>query len=96
MENMAEMDVSAATATATAAVPKPASTPKLKKKKKVDERSDIESDMATMFIMDLMRQKKEKVLRMKKDEMINEMARKQREKMMEGEERLKLIAACEK
>ena len=35
---------------------------------------DVPADMATMFIMDLMRQKKEKVMRMKKDEMINEMA----------------------
>merc|ERR1711879_873138 len=31
--------------------------------------------------MDLMRQKKEKVMRMKKDEMINEMAMKQKERM---------------
>ena len=45
---------------------------------------DVPADMATMFIMDLMRQKKEKVMRMKKDEMINEMAMKQKERMNQG------------
>lgn len=34
-----------------------------------------------MFILDLMRQKREKLMRLKKDEMINEAARKQRERM---------------
>ena len=48
---------------------------------------DVPADMATMFIMDLMRQKKEKVMRMKKDEMINEMAMKQKAKMNQGESR---------
>jgi len=46
-----------------------------------DEHTEMPADMATMFIMDLMRQKKEKVMRMKKDEMINEMAMKQKAKM---------------
>ena len=43
--------------------------------------SDYASDMGTLFILDLLRQKREKLMRLKKDEMINEMARKQREKM---------------
>lgn len=46
---------------------------------------DVPADMATMFILDLMRLKKEKVMRMKKDEMINEMAMKQKERMNQGE-----------
>ena len=49
------------------------------------EGAEVPADMATMFIMDLMRQKKEKVMRMKKDEMINEMAMKQKAKMNQGE-----------
>ncbi len=39
--------------------------------------------MGTMFILDLLRQKREKLMRLKKDEMINEAARKQREKMQQ-------------
>ena len=39
--------------------------------------------MGTMFILDLMRQKREKLMRLKKDEMINEAARKQRERMQQ-------------
>ena len=50
-----------------------------------DEHTEMPADMATMFIMDLMRQKKEKVMRMKKDEMINEMAMKQKARMNQGE-----------
>ena len=45
--------------------------------------SDVESDLSTMFILDLMRQKREKLMRLKKDELINEMAKKQREKMQQ-------------
>ncbi len=43
----------------------------------------MESEMGTMFILDLLRQKREKLMRLKKDEMINEAARKQREKMQQ-------------
>ena len=47
-------------------------------------KSDYESDMSTYFIIDLMKQKREKIMRLKKDELINEMARKQREKMAQA------------
>ncbi len=48
------------------------------------ERSNqIESELGTMFILDLMRQKREKLMRLKKDELINEAAKKQREKMQQ-------------
>ncbi len=43
--------------------------------------SDYESDLSTMFILDLLRQKREKLMRLKKDELINEMAKKQKERM---------------
>ena len=43
--------------------------------------AEVESEMGTMFILDLMRQKREKIMRLKKDELINEMARKQKERM---------------
>ena len=46
-----------------------------------EDRGDYESDLNTMFILDLMRQKREKIMRLKKDELINEMARKQKERM---------------
>ncbi|TRY63451.1 hypothetical protein TCAL_16602 [Tigriopus californicus] len=45
---------------------------------------DYESDLNTMFILDLMRQKREKIMRLKKDELINEMAKKQKEKMAQA------------
>ena len=41
----------------------------------------IAADMGTMFILDLLRQKREKGLRMKKDEMIQEMALKKKKQM---------------
>ncbi len=41
----------------------------------------VSGDMETMFILDLLRQKREKVLRMKKDEMIHEMAIKKKKQM---------------
>ena len=41
----------------------------------------VSGDMETMFILDLLRQKREKVLRMKKDELIHEMALKQKKQM---------------
>ena len=44
----------------------------------------IAADMGTMFILDLLRQKREKVLRMKKDEMIHEMALKKKQQMEEA------------
>ena len=50
----------------------------------VPSTSDYESDMSTYFIIDLMKQKREKIMRLKKDELINEMARKQREKMAQA------------
>jgi len=43
--------------------------------------TETHSEMGTMFILDLLRQRREKLMRLKKDELINEMARKQREKM---------------
>ncbi len=50
-------------------------------KSKAELTSDVETELGTMFILDLMRQKREKIMRLKKDELINEMAKKQREKM---------------
>ena len=41
----------------------------------------VSGDMETMFILDLLRQKREKVMRMKKDEMIHEMALKKKQQM---------------
>ena len=38
----------------------------------------------TLFILDLMRQRKEKLMRKKKDEMINEMAMKKKQQMIEA------------
>ena len=38
----------------------------------------------TLFILDLMRQRKEKLMRKKKDEMINDMAMKKKQQMMEA------------
>ena len=48
------------------------------------EAPKINGDMGTMFILDLLRQKREKVLRMKKDEMIHEMALKKKQQMEEA------------
>lgn len=44
----------------------------------------LKSDMATLFILDLMRQKKEKVMRKKKDELINEMALQKKKQIEEA------------
>lgn len=44
--------------------------------------SRIESEMGTMFILDMMKQKREKLMRLKKDELINELAKQQKERMM--------------
>ena len=54
-------------------------------KKQAEGETEVPADMATMFIMDLMRQKKEKLMRMKKDEMIMTMAMKQKAQMNQGE-----------
>ncbi len=52
---------------------------------KTSSASDYESDLSTMFILDLLRQKREKLMRLKKDELINEMAMKQKAKMAEAQ-----------
>ena len=49
-----------------------------------EEKSDLEGDMGTLFILDLMRQKREKMMRKKKDDLINEMAMKKKQMMMEA------------
>ena len=54
-------------------------------KKQAEGETEVPADMATMFIMDLMRQKREKLMRMKKDEMIMTMAMKQKAQMNQGE-----------
>ncbi|XP_023349159.1 uncharacterized protein LOC111717923 [Eurytemora carolleeae] len=48
------------------------------------EKSHVPEEMGTLFIMDLLRQKREKALREKKDAMINKMAAEQKKKMAEG------------
>ena len=63
-------------------------TSKSKKTKKpstdhVDGTTDM-GDMGTLFILDLMRQKKEKMMRKKKDELINEMAMKKKQQIMDA------------
>lgn len=41
-------------------------------------------DMGTLFILDLMKQRKEKMMRKKKDDMINELAMKKKQQIMEA------------
>ena len=48
-----------------------------------EAKSDV-GDMGTLFILDLMRQRREKVMRKKKDDLINELAMKKKEQMMEA------------
>jgi len=45
------------------------------------EKAQMPEEMGTLFIMDLLRQKREKALRQKKDEMILKMALEQKKKM---------------
>lgn len=45
---------------------------------------EVKSDMNTLFILDLMKQRKEKQMRKKKDDLINEMAMKKKQQMMEA------------
>ena len=48
------------------------------------EKSEMSGMGDTLFILDLMRQRKEKLMRKKKDEMINDMAMKKKQQMMEA------------
>merc|ERR1712026_104413 len=48
-----------------------------------EEKSEMTGMGDTLFILDLMRQRKEKLMRKKKDEMINEMAMKKKQQMIE-------------
>ena len=45
----------------------------------------------TLFILDLMRQRKEKLMRQKKDEKINEMAMKQKQQKLEARQGMRVL-----
>jgi len=49
-----------------------------------EEKSEMTGMGDTLFILDLMRQRKEKLMRKKKDDMINEMAMKKKQQMIEA------------
>ena len=49
-----------------------------------EEKSEVQGDMNTLFILDLIRQRREKTMRKKKDDHINELAMKKKEQMMEA------------
>jgi len=51
---------------------------------RADGAPDIDGSSSTMFILDLVRQRREKVMRKKKDDMINEMALKKKRQMEEA------------
>ena len=44
----------------------------------------MQGDMGTLFILDLMKQRKEKMMRKKKDDLINDLAMKKKQQMMEA------------
>ena len=54
------------------------------KVKKTKDKSEVQGDMGTLFILDLMKQRKEKMMRKKKDDMINELAMKKKQQIMEA------------
>lgn len=58
--------------------------PKGKAKKEKKDKSEMEADMSTLFILDLMKQRKEKQMRKKKDDLINDLAMKKKQQMMEA------------
>lgn len=52
---------------------------------KVDNsKAEVKGDMGTLFILDLMRQKREKLMRKKKDDLINDLAMKKKREMLEA------------
>jgi hypothetical protein len=58
--------------------------------KAVEEKSG--NDLGdTLFILDLMRQRKEKLMRQKKDEKINEMAMKQKQQKLEARQGMRVL-----
>ena len=52
--------------------------------KKTKDKSEMQGDMGTLFILDLMKQRKEKMMRKKKDDLINDLAMKKKQQMMEA------------
>ena len=54
------------------------------KVKKTKDKSEVQGDMGTLFILDLMKQRKEKMMRKKKDDLINDLAMKKKQQMMEA------------
>lgn len=48
---------------------------------------DLDGSSSTMFILDLVRQRREKILRQKKDDLINQMALKKKREMEEAKRR---------
>ena len=62
-----------------------------------DEQDDSKAEKSgnnlgdTLFILDLMRQRKEKLMRQKKDEKINEMAMKQKQQKLEARQGMRVL-----
>jgi len=57
---------------------------KKSKDKSKKDKSEMEADMSTLFILDLMKQRKEKQMRKKKDDLINDLAMKKKQQMMDA------------
>jgi hypothetical protein len=56
-----------------------------------EPRSQVQGDMNIMFILDLMRQRKEKMIRQKKDDNINEMAMKKKQMILEARQGKRIL-----
>jgi len=65
-------------------IEKPTKSKKSSKKDHADDGNADMGDMGTLFILDLMKQRKEKMMRKKKDDMINELAMKKKQQIMEA------------